>query len=892
MNENSINTTLWERSSDENWFSPTSDSLQMLKNLNHDYIVSDIDYSNYKLSASVSVLSGDDDGVGVVFDYADESNYKYIMYQGGGLGNTIYLDTNGQRSAIVLVEVSNGVHKTIAMNSFAPFWSVNTTFEFKLENIFDDVFLYVDDNLLLKYKKENSMSGKIGFVTYSQIANFDNITIEEPLVNRAKSKYVLFAVSNSDTQTEIEVSVGENSDKETSIIPRAIGISDKETLIDIKYRGNLDALVEIQPIGHQNIEAEIEVRPHNRMTAIYEVQQPPIITSVFNPTQDSFTRENTAFETINYGGNSSMVAGISGDDIWRSFIQFDLESINPSYTLTESYLRLYYKGAVPSHLKLDIFNNDKAWQEYSITNLNRPNPIEIISNEFTVNSSYGYIEFDVLKIVEDWVAKRAINNGFLLRVSNETVLGQVIFNTRESMFPPELIVKHYDSRIFSQGKSQIFAEIIAMNRGNLDALVEIEPSSIFSKNDILSEIYCHQVDVPLDSDVEVEVTVTKPYVFSEFVVAINEYSEILASIDSRVSTMQNMETTIFVSRPFACTEVFSKYNNSVEAIVISKVIGHSVLDTEISVTRTNTETEITVTSTNDIPCEITVALDGNSSVDSEITINRKEAIAEIFVPYKNDVDSEILIRAIEHSSKDTEIHISKPFTLTEITPFLLGESEVLTEICVSKSDIWVEVKYAHKGEDDVLVELEANDVFNSSKDAYLLVSKDSVKTEIVARVEGRQDVYTVICVTRPSENAEITISYRSDVWVEIEPNIKSDTLVEILVSKDTVKTEISVYGYENSDINTELTSKVFSQVQAEIFVSYTSNIDIEIDANSVSQVYVEIVSNKPNVHSQIVIPTWVDHDMPTEIEPRILMVSNVYTVIQIGSAGGAYAFII
>lgn len=272
--------------------------------------------------------------------------------------------------------------------------------------------------------------------------------------NSFKAKFKLIAVGNSDKEVEITSRPLRENDSFAEIYSRALGVETKETYLNVMYRGNSDVFTEIQPIGYNNMLTEIEVPPHNRMWAIYEVQQPPIVTDIFNPTQDAFTREQSAYESINYGQGSSMVVGRSKDDIWRSFVQFDTASIDKAYVLTESYLRLYYKGSVPSDIKLEILNADSAWQETNITNLNKPNPIDLITSDFSVNVQEGYIEFDVIDIVKSWVALEKINNGFIVRISNETTFGQATFNTRESHMPPELVVKYYDSRIFSQGRSQ------------------------------------------------------------------------------------------------------------------------------------------------------------------------------------------------------------------------------------------------------------------------------------------------------------------------------------------------------------------------------------------------------------------------------------------------------
>ena len=577
--------------------------------------------------------------------------------------------------------------------------------------------------------------------------------------NSFTAKYTLFAVGNSDVETEITSKVLKHKDVHAEILPRALGTLEKEAFIDIKYRGSLDALVEIHPIGGHNIPAEIEVRPHNRMMVNYEVQQPPVITDIFNPTQDSFTRERKEFESINYGTNSSMIAGINGDDIWRSYVQFDVSSINPSYVLTESYLRLYYKGAVPSQLKLEVMNADRAWLENSITNLNRPNPIELITDKFTVNAQYGYIEFNVSDVVKDWVTQNIVNNGFLVRVSNETKLGQAIFHTRETMFPPELVVNYYDSRIFSQSRSQFLTEIFIVKRDNSDVLTEIEPSSVFNNYDIITEIYCHQVNVPLDSDVLTEIISSIPVTESEITITLRDDITALVRIDVRLPDERSIDAEITVSR-------------------------------------------------DSVNSEITPAYRDNSEVNLELAITRPDINTEITVPLNDNKDVEITVNSLLSYGVNTEI----------------------------------------------------------------TVSKEKLPTEINVRVLGENDIYTVITVSKVSVEAEIDIKYASDVLVEIEPNIKSDTLASITANRPDTLVELGVYGYEELEGLVEITIRMSSQV--------------------VSQVDAEITINKPTTHSEIVVPTWVDHDLPTEINPRITLVNNIHTVIQVGSKGGAYAFII
>ncbi|MFJ7982412.1 DNRLRE domain-containing protein [Lysinibacillus xylanilyticus] len=600
--------------------------------------------------------------------------------------------------------------------------------------------------------------------------------------NSFKAKYKLIGVGQSERYIEIIPRAIGESTRETELISRALDASEKDVYLNIMYRGNSEVFTEIQPIGHNNMPTEIEVPPHNRMYAVYEVQQPPIVTDVFNPTQDSFTREEKAYQSINYGANSSMVVGRSKDDIWRSFVQFDLSSINKSYVLKESLLRLYYKDSAPTNLKIEILNADRAWQELNITNLNKPNPIDLISSDFIINIEEEYIEFDVLDIVKSWVALEKINNGFIIRLSNETEYGQTTFYTRETKSPPELVIRYFDSRIFSQGRSQHLTEIFAYRRRDSSKNAEITVDSAFTWRQKPVEIYVHRKEVPLFSDVQSEIIVTKPYVWSQ---------------------------------------------------IISAIRRESIKDTEISVRK----------------------------------------------PRNDD-------RYL------AEIDASRPSVLTEISSARRKDSDYDIEISASRPQVNAEINVPEYDENEVKIEIEINEMWTSVTYTEINASRDKVDIEITPKVIGDSSPRTEISVSRPNLEVEVEVKYRNDIWVEIEANVKSDVVTEIVATKPYIDALITVQRYDDSKRDAEIFVKYTSGVPTEIDAKAVSQVDAVIDIKLISQVLTEISVTRKKVETEITIPTWVDYDVITVIEPRILMVSNKFAVIQVGSKGGAYAFII
>lgn len=620
------------------------------------------------------------------------------------------------------------------------------------------------------------------------------------------AKYIVYGINNSDTLTEITIMLPEDSDTDTEISVRVQEENTREIEIDIKYRGNSDVYTEIQPVGHNNVPAEIYIRPHNRMWGLYEVQEPPKITDIFNPVQDSFTRSKSQYQSINYGGNNSLPIGRTDDDIYRSFIQFSFANWNPSYVIIESKLRLYYSGLIPQGAKIELFTVNKQWQEYGITDLNRPSPTSLIVDEYTNNSTKMYVEFEFTDVIVDWIKQNVSNYGFMIRLANESVDSIVTFRARESTRPPELLITYYDARIYSTGRSQVPVEIFVWNTGNSDTLTEIEVGSVIDNSDVLTEIYVHRREVPVESEYETEITVTKPYIYTEVTVSINDESDVFTELVVRSETMHDRrDIEIIISKPAVDAELYVKHQNSTHAEITVQRNEDSDKPTEIAVSRESADVELYVKYANSIESEITVQRVPDDDKETEIAVTRETVDAEIYVKHKNDTATEITVQRDGSSSIDVEIAVSRPDVWTEIMPRVFDESDRDAEI-------------------------------------YVRAINDSSKL-------------TEIAVTRDAVLVEITVVESSDIETEI-------------------------YVKHTDDVLTEITITVFDDILTEIDVIHTSKMPVEISVS------------RPDTLTEIMVPYWDDSDTLTEIQPRILRVSDAETTITVRAKGGSYVFII
>lgn len=601
------------------------------------------------------------------------------------------------------------------------------------------------------------------------------------LSNSFKAKYSLIAVGSADIYTEIISRPKKSADVHTEIISRAYGESSKETYINIMYRGNADVLTVIQPIGYNNLLAEIEVPPHNRMSAIYEVQQPPIITNVFTPTQDAFTREKTEDQTINYGDYSSMLVGHGHDDIWRSFVQFDVSSINPSYVLTNAYVRLYYNGSIPNDIQLELLNSGSKWSEYSITHLNRPTPIQLITNQYTINEQAGYVEFNVFDIVKSWVSLSQVNNGFIIRVSNEIANGSANFKTKESLQPPELVVNYFDSTIFSFGRSQHITEIFVYTSRHSVKEAEITVGSTFEHSDHDTSLYVHRAEVPIDEDIFVDIQVNQPFIPSELVVAIPDESKILTEISVKVARTSSIFTDITINKP-------------------------------------------------NIPIEITASVSKDEEHEIELVVNKPFTEAEITIPSHKDSDmnTEIDINTIFSSIVHTEILVSKDTIPVEISSRALKDHNLYSTISISKPKIEAEIAVNYR--DDIWIEIEPNIISDLATE--LVVSKPAVATCIAIRVQKDLDLNAEIFVSYINEiHTEITAKKVSQLPTEIDIKAVSQIDTILIVSKPSIPTQITIPTWDNSDTLTTIKPRIL----------YVDNINTIIRVNGGVSGYVFIM---------------------------------------------------
>lgn len=632
---------------------------------------------------------------------------------------------------------------------------------------------------------------------------FTEITVPVKVENTMQAKFILYGSGNGDIESSIHSRAIETRTIESELYTRALGAGDIYSEIDSIYRGNADVYTVIQPMGFVQIPAEIEIRPHTNMRAIYEVQKPPIVSESRYPIQDAFTKKEDEYQTINYGGTSTMVIG--NNDEFESYVMFETAKMDSRYIITNVKLELIYLGEITDGYNINLHTASRAWYETGVTYRNRPPKLDLVSNKYEVDHDRKAVIFDVTETASKWLSGEVVNNGLVISTTNTEPM---YFRTSDSgeKYAPKLVVSYYDSIIPSAGRSQVRSEIFVFNKGERDVQAEIEVASSYSFSRVPVEISVHRPEVPVFSEKLSEIVITKDVVGAEITAIRTDKSEVFTVVTARSEEkVRNKQAKITVSRDFALSEVTARQYNE------------STIESDVHVSREKilTELSVSVADKNDIYMEITANDIHVKYIQSEITSRAIES-SDIFVEIEPNIKSDILTTITVKKRKDNNVTteiisraIGKDEVFAEIDARM--KSDVFTEITSNRNNIPVEITAAIRDDHEIHSEITIRTIDESSADAEISVSRDNVLTEIVAAIRKEEDVVTEISsrILKESEVlSEIFISERSEVFAEITVTGASIKQAELTVSRQTIKTEITVPFYDDADILTEIRPRI------------------------------------------------------------------------------------
>lgn len=583
------------------------------------------------------------------------------------------------------------------------------------------------------------------------------VIIRRRLENKMSGRFILYRSGESDLESSLLIKIRDNDNIIGQLSVRTQKHYQIDASLDVKYRGNDDLESVIEAVSSSFLDASIEVRPHNRLFGKFELHEAPRVEVRLPPLADASTRSRDDLQTINYGDTKSMLTGVGTDENFESFVSFgELKDRIPDLKILESVkLRLYYIN-LPLHANIELHQPHTLWREMGITHANKPYSLELLSDQYTLNTRERYIEFDVLDIAQRWESYDLINYGFIIKTSNNETIS---FFTKESGIPPLLIVKYITSQIYSINRSELESTLFIYGRGYKEFTGYLQVHSDVGIESLDSFLYVHRIEVPVFYEVPSLITVNRPDMRSELVVSRREESNLESTITVANKLAKELEFNIVTSIPDLHGYINLDPNATLKSTLTVAIVKNEDCDSTIIISQQDMVGSLTVSqykktqedllgllvvqstkdedldsviliSQRDLGGELVVRALGEEDLDSEITIpfyEDKEAnmtasvpdlYSEIVIKYKHEIDATLWIKEKEFLDSVIDVRQINDLEAT-ITTKEIHETEALITVNVPDLGGFLHPRVPGETDLDSLLSVRKRDV--SDLDSFILV---------------------------------------------------------------------------------------------------------------------------------------------------------------------------
>ncbi|WP_110932419.1 DNRLRE domain-containing protein [Paenibacillus bouchesdurhonensis] len=508
------------------------------------------------------------------------------------------------------------------------------------------------------------------------------IIVKSKLSNRLGGSFILYRSLDEDLESTVLIKKPSGSDLNSILSIRTKHELNLDAAIDIKYRGNDDIDSEILAIAADFLDSIIEVRPHNQMFGKFELLEAPRVQVKMPPIADSTTRSRPDFQMINYGDARSMLTGKSSEEEFSSFIQFaNFEASIPDLKYLESAkLRLYYIN-FPINSNLELHQPNTIWRELGITHANQPYSVELLKDQYVINTKERYVEFDVLDIALKWQEKSLDNFGFIIKTSDGNSLS---FFTRESDHSPLLIIDYITSQVYSIGRSELEAGIFIHGKGHKDITGMITVKSDVGLEWLESSIYVHRKEDPLDEDRDALIAVNRREISSSLIIGIRRYDELESTIAVRNELQTSLSSTISISKPDLTAAITVDPNISLPSVMTVSRKECSQINATITINQRDLGAALEVSDysreASDIKAEITVVSEREEFLESFLSVSRQDLSANIIARVQDEHDIDSVLEIPYYEDLDGIIRASRPDLSSSITVKHISETDAFIEV--------------------------------------------------------------------------------------------------------------------------------------------------------------------------------------------------------------------
>jgi hypothetical protein len=161
--------------------------------------------------------------------------------------------------------------------------------------------------------------------------------------------------------------------------------------------------------------------------------------------KDAFVSSSNPY--TNYGGLSTLRSGRdSGYGATRTLIQFSLGSIPQGAVINNATLYVYQNQATPpgdAPFKYGARYLNSSWNEGSVTFSSHQPEWGSVFGEVNIDGNVGWKTFNVTELVHTWVSGERANYGMLIQSSNENLVHERIFTSKDASSNRPYIIVDY-----------------------------------------------------------------------------------------------------------------------------------------------------------------------------------------------------------------------------------------------------------------------------------------------------------------------------------------------------------------------------------------------------------------------------------------------------------------
>lgn len=512
---------------------------------------------------------------------------------------------------------------------------------------------------------------------------------------KAEGSFVLYQTDKSSIDGTMLIYIKDKSELNASISVRVKREKDFEGTLQVVFRQYDYLSSTLDVVASEMLNGFLEVRPNNRAFGMFEILPAPRTEKSIVATEDSTTRSRPDLMTINYGDNQRMMTGQSllndgttETETLEAFIKWNnLESsLNDMSLLEIAQLRLYYTSDFKKGTNIELHYPNTKWSEFGVTHANKPVSVGLITNQYTINETEKYIEFDVVDLVNAWLKGTIYNFGIIIK-SNDDIATS--FYTREGRFKPSINVRYFNDKIMSLGRAEvpstmfIWATGISEPRAYLNSTLTVHSDYGFEY--LASTLYVHTPNERLVDDVNSNMIVTKPEQYSTMRVAKRDKDEITLKLIVRCSRESSLISNITVGKPDQVAWLTVDPNMSLAStLVVSKRILDDTFTAHMDVTKPELTGMLIVKKPEFLDGTLVVVASRLEVKESFLTVIRQEVIGRISARVRdyNELSGTVSIKGIYFDSLESKLTVSKPDMDSMLTVRAFETNEISSTLTV------------------------------------------------------------------------------------------------------------------------------------------------------------------------------------------------------------------